>query len=213
MAACTVPARLRHGLSRFHRGERGAAAVEFALVAMPFLIIVMGGCDMGHNLFMQSVLYGTVQNAARSSSLESGGDPSRWPTVDAKVRSEVRKLNANIQDSDVVITRTNYQDFTKAQAAQPEDVNGDGICSPGENWIDRNFNNVYDAKGGTDGQGGARDVVVYAVSVSYPRLFPMATLVGLPATVRLKSTMVLANQPYTDQNIRTGSLTPRACPL
>lgn len=202
---------MRAFLLKLGAGEKGIAAVEFALIAPPFLGLIMGACDIGHTLYMQAVLNGVAQKAARDSSLATGTEAAHQALIETRVRNEIRKLNQSIPDSDIVISRENYQDFTKAQAAQPEDVSGDGICSPGENWIDRNFNGVYDKKGGTTGQGGAKDVVVFTVSVSYPRLFPVARLIGMPGTVALKSTAVLANQPYSDQVIKSGALTPKPC--
>jgi len=45
--------------------------------------------------------------------------------------------------------------------------------------------------------GGARDAVVYTVTVNYPRLFPVfAFIPGQSEDFTLKSTTVLRNQPY-----------------
>jgi Flp pilus assembly protein TadG len=197
--------------NRLVRDESGVAAVEFGITASAFLALLMGGFDVGHTLYMQTVLQGTVQKAARDLTLASGTETEQQLAVDTRVRDSVRRLNASIPDQDIQITRDYYANFTTAQAAQPEDANQDGVCSPGEVWVDRNFNDVYDKKGGSSGQGGAKDVVVYSVTVSYPRLFPVARLIGLSETVKLNATTVLANQPYGDQANRSGSLTPRNC--
>ncbi len=199
-------------LTRLRKHERGIAAVEYAIVAPAFLVVLMGGFDLGHTLYMEAVLQGTVQKAARDSSIETNGTAAQQTIIDTRVRNAVRDLNSSLTDNDIKITRTFYQNFTTAQSAQPEDANQNGICEPGEVWVDRNFNDVYDAKGGSNGQGGAKDVVVYSVNIEYPRLFPMAGLIGLPADVKLDATTVLANQPYGDQQTRTGSLSPRNCP-
>ena len=202
---------MRALLLRLGVSEKGVTAVEFAFVAPPFLALIMGACDVGHTLYMQAVLSGVTQKAARDSSLASGTETAKQAQIEAHIRDEIHTLNRSIPDSDIVISRDAYQNFTKAQAAQPEDVSGDGVCSPGENWVDRNFNNVYDKKGGSSGQGGAKDVVVFSVSVSYPRLFPVTKLIGMPGTVSLNSTAVLANQPYSDQVVASGALTERPC--
>lgn len=197
--------------NRLFRDETGIAAVEFGITASAFFALLMGGFDVGHTLYMQTVLQGTVQKAARDLTLSSGTEAARQLAVDTHVRDSVRRLNASIPDNDIKITRDFYANFATAQAAQPEDANQDGVCSPGEVWVDRNFNNVYDSKGGSSGQGGAKDVVVYSVTVSYPRLFPVARLIGMSETVKLNATTVLANQPYGDQANRSGTLTPRNC--
>ena len=203
---------MRNLFAAFRHNEGGIAAVEYAITAPAFLMVLMGGFDLGHTLYMQSVLQGTVQKAARDSSIETNGTVAQQTILDNRVRNAVRDLNTALSDSDIAISRTSYQNFTQAQAAQPEDANQNGICEPGEVWVDRNFNNVYDAKGGSNGQGGAKDVVVYSVDIAYPRMFPIAGLVGLPTTVKLNATTVLANQPYGDQAVKTGSLTPKSCP-
>jgi len=202
---------MRTLLSRLRRNEDGVAAVEFAATATGFLIILMGGFDLGHTLYMQAVLQGTLQKAARDSTLATGQETAQQTSINARIRAAVHDLNASIPDNDIKITRSAYKTFTQAQARLPEDANQDGVCSVGETWIDRNFNNTYDADGGSNGQGGAKDVVVFSVDVSYPRLFPTASLIGLPGTVKLNATTVLANQPYGDQTTSTGSLAPRSC--
>lgn len=203
---------MRSRWTSLRNAEQGVAAIEFAIVTPAFLILLMGGFDLGHTLYMQTVLQGAVQKAARDSTIETNGSPAKLAIIDDKVRSAVRDLNSSLVDADIKIDRVSYQKFAEAQAQRPEDANQNGVCEPGEVWIDRNFNGSYDAKGGTDGQGGAKDVVVYTVDISYPRLFPMAGLIGIPANVNLNAKTVLANQPYGDQAAKTGSLDPQDCP-
>lgn len=199
-------------LNRLRQDHRGVAAVEFAMASTTMMVILMGGFDLGHTLYMQSVMQGTVQRAARNLTLSTGTETERQVQIDNHVRSSIRLLDANIQPGDIAIKRSFYGTFTDAQAARPEDANQDGICSPGEVWIDRNFNDTYDSDGGGRGQGGARDIVVYSVTVDYQRLFPVASLIGMSERVKLNATTVLANQPYGDQQRRTGTLMSRNCP-
>ena len=65
--------------------------------------------------------------------------------------------------------------------------------------MDANENGVWDSDGGSDGQGGAKDIVIIKFTVSYPRLFPLAPMLGWPANVELESNSILANQPYGEQ--------------
>jgi len=48
--------------------------------------------------------------------------------------------------------------------------------------------------------GSARDAVLYSVTVSYPRAFPIMKLLGFSPTVTTRSRTVLRNQPYGPQN-------------
>src|SRR5579872_1426000 len=47
------------------RNESGAALVEFALVAPPFLLLLLGIVELGLTLFTQTVLDGATRTAAR----------------------------------------------------------------------------------------------------------------------------------------------------
>jgi hypothetical protein len=48
--------------------------------------------------------------------------------------------------------------------------------------------------------GGARDAVLYTVTVEYPRAFPMMGLLGFSETVTARSRTVLRNQPFGEQD-------------
>jgi hypothetical protein len=80
------------------------------------------------------------------------------------------------------------------------DTNSDGICDAGETFEDANSNGVWDANQGRTGNGGARDAVLYTVTVSYPRILPIGRLLGQSNTTTMISSTVLRNQPYGLQN-------------
>ena len=63
-----------------------------------------------------------------------------------------------------------------------------------------NGNSTWDADRGASGQGGASDVVVYTVTLSYNRLFPLWKMLGEPQAADIEVTTVLRNQPYMNQN-------------
>lgn len=178
--------------------QSGVTLVEFAFVAPVLFVLLMGTLDLGHQLYTRAVLAGEMQKAGRDSSLETG--TAQATALDTKVRTAVQNV---AQNATVSFTRNSFRDFSDASASEPEnwtDTNADGTCNAGEPYEDANNNNVWDADGGNDGQGGAKDAVVYTATVSYPRLFPMAGLAGLPDTVTLEATTVLRNQPYSDQD-------------
>jgi Flp pilus assembly protein TadG len=179
--------------------KRGIAAVEFAVIAPVFLVVLMGGMDFGHTLYTQAVLQGAVQKAARDSALEDGGSPTRQAAVDAVVREQALTL---MNTADVQITRRGYRSFSQAAAAQAEtwtDSDGNGTCNGGEVYSDANLNGQWDRDGSAASQGGAKDVTVYTVTMTYPRLFPTNTLIGFPANTTIQAQTVLQNQPYADQ--------------
>jgi Flp pilus assembly protein TadG len=59
------PSRLRSLTQRFARAERGATAVEFALVSVPLLMLVFGVLELGLVLLVVSTLDAATQSAAR----------------------------------------------------------------------------------------------------------------------------------------------------
>lgn len=181
------------------RDERGLSVVEFALISPVFLGLLLGGADMAHSLYMNGVLEGVLQKAGRDASLESGTEAARQAEIDALVTTRVREL---ARGASVTVTRRYFKDFSKAAQAVGEpytDSNANNLCDAGEPYQDTNNNSVRDADGGDAGQGGAKDTVLYTADISYPRLFPMYKMIGLPATVNMRATTVLANQPYGEQ--------------
>lgn len=193
----------RRFLRVFARDAKGATIVEFAMVAPVMGLVLLGAFDVGHTLYMRSTLQGVLQKAARDATLESGLQGATQTTLDNKVRSQVRALanNATIQFS-----RQYYRSFTNAATAQFEpytDTNGNGTCNGGEPYQDNNNNGSWDATGGNDGAGGAKDAVLYTVTVSYPRFFPVYHMIGGSNTTVVKAATVLRNQPYGDQVVPT----------
>lgn len=194
--------------------ERGTALTEFGLIFPAFALLLMGSLDIGHTLYMQGVLQGAIQKAARDSSLESGTATATQTTIDTRIRNAVKDLNTSLADSDITITRRYYKTFSTASAALAEtwtDTNTNGTCDNGEPYSDANNNSTWDRDGGNSGQGGARDITVYNVTVSYAHMFPLWKLLGTSGTQTVKATTVLANQPYGAQS-QYGSATARNCP-
>ena len=193
-------------LSAFHdstagltRDERGATIVEFAIVLPILMILIMGAMDTGFQLYTRAVLAGEMQKAGRDSSLENGS--TNATALDDQVKNAVLTISP---DATITFTRKSYRTFSDAAAAQAEDftdTDGDGTCDNGEPFEDANNNGTWDADGGDTGQGGAKDAVVYTATAVYPRMFPIAKLVGISDTVTLTSSTVLRNQPYSDQDL------------
>ncbi|WP_062731180.1 TadE/TadG family type IV pilus assembly protein [Sphingobium abikonense] len=179
--------------------QAGATIVEFGLISTVLFSTLLGFMDLAHSLYMQSVLQGAVQKSARDSTLESGKAEVQQQLLDDAVRKKVQHLAAN---SKVDFSRRYFRDFTKAAQATAEafqDINGNGRCDNDEPFQDNNNNTIWDRDGGDRGQGGAKDDVVYTVTITYPRLFPMAELIGLSKDVTVEARTVLENQPFGEQ--------------
>jgi Flp pilus assembly pilin Flp len=203
-----LPMKNRHSL--IATDQEGISVTEFGLIAPVVATMLLGAMDVGHSLYMRTVLDGAIQEIARDSSLEDGGVLAKQETIDFKLKQQVKKLH---KDAEVTVKRRYYRNFTNAFDAEAEeytDTNNDGECNNGEPYVDANLNEVWDSDGGDAGQGGAKDVSIVTVTVSYKRLFPMASLAGLSDNVTIAANTVLANQPYGDQ-AQYGTAQTRNC--
>lgn len=184
-------------LSLLRRDQRGVTAVEFALVSPVMLLLIMGLGDVLYQGYVKAILDGAVQKAARDSGLEG----ATTATIDQNVRNMVLQVarGATIPTP----TRKNYDTFTEVAPEPFTDSNNNGLRDSGECYTDMNNNNQWDADPGADGQGGASAVTLYTVTVTYPRIFPVARLMGLSSTVTVTSSTLLKNQPYLSQSTST----------
>jgi Flp pilus assembly pilin Flp len=189
-------------LNQLWTDESGVTAIEFAIIAPVFCGLMMGTFDIGHRLYMESVLRGAVNKAGRDSALEGGAETARRDEIDAKLSKQIYLIHSG---ATIDIERKYFRSYNDAEVPTHEDfidANANNECDVGETYYDENHNGFYDEDGIADGQGGARDVVVYSVDVSYPRLFPIAGFVpGMSDTVEMNSSTVLTNQPFASQAV------------
>ena len=189
----------RAGLATIVRDARGAAAVEFAIVAPAFLMVLLGAMDIGYNLYASMLLEGAVHKAGRDSTIE--GAEARGLAIDNRVRDAVHDI---VPGATIAFSRRAYIDYTEVGRAEEfTDANEDGDCNDGEPFEDLNGNGSWDEDRGREAMGGARDAVLYTVTVTYPRAFPVIELLGFSPTVTARTRTVLRNQPYGQQNRAT----------
>lgn len=178
----------------------GAALVEFALLAPVLLLTLLGLFDMSYNYYLQAQLQGSIQQASRDSTIE--GAVVRSEVIDQRVRDAVDDI---VPDANLRFERFAYTNFS--EVSQPEDfvdLDRDGRCNDGEPFEDANGNGEWDEDRGIAGTGGARDAVLYTVTVSYRRAFGAAQIIGLPEIVSTEASTVLRNQPFGKQETIAG---------
>jgi Flp pilus assembly protein TadG len=186
----------RRRLARLGRDDSGVTVIEFAIVAPVMLLMLFGFFDLAHTAYARSVLQGAMQMAARNSTLESG--LTSQTAIDQYVTDQVKSVVGS--GATFTSTRKSYADFSSV--GTPEnytDTNGNHQYDPGECFEDVNGNGQWDSDLGKAGQGGADDAVLYTMTVSYKRLFPMATMIGWSANQSISASTVLRNQPYGAQ--------------
>jgi Flp pilus assembly protein TadG len=176
---------------------RGVTVIEFAIVAPVMLLMLLGFFDLAHTQYSRSVLQGAMQMAARNSTLESGLTSSA--AIDAYVKNQVKNVVG--PNATFTSTRLSYADFASVGKAEKyTDTNTNGQYDVGECFEDVNGNGQWDADLGKSGQGGADDAVLYSMTVSYKRMFPMATMIGWTSNQSITASTVLRNQPYSAQS-------------
>lgn len=199
MKVPTSARQVRQALRTFRTSSRGVTTVEFAIVAPVFLLLVTGLMDVGHVIYAKSILDGAVQEAARSSALETGDTTA----ADAFV---LQRVSPVMPDVTVTSTRKSYYDFS--DIGRPEiwnDANSNGTCDNGESYTDENGNGSWNSDAGSNGNGGANDVVLYTVKARFGLLFAGGLLPASWADQTLTSIAVRKNQPFASQAERGSS--------
>lgn len=184
-------------LRRLRREQRAVAAVEMALAAPLFLMLLMGLFDYAWQYYARAVLHGAVAQAGRSSSLEAYVDN---PTaLDDRVAAQVRNVYAG---ASVEFDRLAFDRYELVGKPEPFTDVKQGNTPPngrydvGECFEDTNGNGVWDAVAGQDGGGGADDVVLYTVTMQFDRVMPVWRMLNQPQQVTLTASTILRNQPY-----------------
>jgi hypothetical protein len=180
-------------LPRLAKASEGVAALQFALVAPVMLMLMMQMFNLGQLVYGKVLLTGAVEEAARSSALETANTAA----ADAMVSTMVRRVLVN---ATITGTRTKYSDFS--DIGRPErwnDANNDGNCSGGESYVDENRSGSWERDVGTSGNGGAGDVVIYTVTAAYDPLFTVPFAPGSWRRTTLRAVAVRKNQPYATQ--------------
>lgn len=198
---------IARALRRLGRDRRGVTVVEFAFVAPIMIMLIMGMGELMYQPYVQSVLTGAVQKAGRDSAIEDSVLSAEVTTkIDKLVEDAVRNVAV---DARFDPKRESYSSFGMIKPEYFYDTDKDNVYDTGECFDDVNGNKKWDVKPGRTGQGGADDVTIYTMTVTYPRLFPIAAMFGVPTEQTISATTILKNQPFDAQ--KTQSVT-KVCP-
>jgi Flp pilus assembly protein TadG len=181
------------------KDERGAAIMEFALIAPVFCFLILGGMDFAHWAYVRAIAAGSIEQVARSAGV---GGAAVDPTVfEAQVETRIKKV---AKTATFQWTKQSYYQFSGI--GMPEklvgDKNGNGAYDVGDCWQDLNPNGVYDTNPGRNGVGGADDIVFYKLVVTFPPIIPMGKFNSrfLGDHTSTVSTIV-RRQPYAAQTV------------
>ncbi|OYX44829.1 MAG: hypothetical protein B7Y90_19170 [Alphaproteobacteria bacterium 32-64-14] len=192
--------RVLPGFARRLAGDRqGATLPEFAIVLPTFLVLLFGIFDLGQGIYIRSVLQGAILDAGRDAGLESG--VSQQSAIDQYVRDQLTPIA--ISNPAFSVERLNYSGFN--DVGRPEDftdANNNDQYDVDECFTDENGNNSWDGDVGKGGLGSANDVVVYSVTVTYDRVFPLWRMIDGEQRGSVSSSTALRNQPFGPQATR-----------
>lgn len=109
--------RLAREISRFACAQHGATAVEFALIAPPFLATLIAILEVAIFLFAQQVLQNAAVEAGR---LFMTGQAQNGNTTLSQFESDVCPMvQAIFNCSSLMVNVQNYVDFSSANASEP----------------------------------------------------------------------------------------------
>lgn len=184
--------------------NRGVTAVEFALVAPVLLTAIIGGLDLGYQAYARSVLQGALNDIARTGSFESPDLNCAGASTEAKIKCAIRKRSDTVaRNATYDFDIKSYHDSTGVGRSEKliTDYNHNGQYDPDDCFQDQNGNGEFDSVAGREGIGGADDVVFYDVTITMPRLLPMASLLGWSSEYQIHATTAVRNQPYSRQQV------------
>jgi len=182
---------------------RGATALEFAMVAPMLIMTIIGGMDLGYEAYARSVLQGALNDVARTGSLEGPELNCTGTTTEAQIACAVKKRSNTVARRATYDFEINsYYEFSGVGRGEKliTDYNHNGQYNAGDCFQDLNENRAFDSTAGREGIGGADDVVFYDVTMTMPRLLPVASLLGWSSEYEIRATTAIRNQPYASQS-------------
>jgi Flp pilus assembly protein TadG len=190
-----VPISPIQALGTLRRDRKGATIVEFAMILPVLCTLLMGFFDLGYRTYVTSIIQGALHEAARMATV--GNVP--LSAIQAHVQSRLSRFSGN---ATVTTTTRSYSDFNVVSV--PETITQDtapiGSYNTGDCFEDANGNGTYSLDRGRTGLGGAEDVVYFEVTMTYPHIFPVASLLGWSNNVTITQNTMLRTQPYAGRN-------------
>lgn len=187
---------LLKSLRKLCRAEEGVTAMEFAFVAPPLLLLLMGTIELSVIFTAQNAIESAITNSSRLGKTGyTAQGQSRQSLIYGMIQSRAGTL---INTANLTITSLSYGQIS--QIGQPEayvDSNGNQVHDSSESYTDTNGNGQWDSDMGAEGLGGAGDIVVYTVSYPWSIQTPILSQVfGTAGYYTIRSNVVVRNEPY-----------------
>jgi Flp pilus assembly protein TadG len=175
------------------RCDRGATALEFALILPALLLFIVGSIETAIILFIGSSIESAVLESSRYGITGTEIGMSRQDRIMKIVEDRTYGLlDMNSVDMETLV----YDSFEDIGKPEPlTDENGNGSWDDGEAFIDVNGNGIWDEDMGAAGIGGGGAVVVYRLTYPWGVVTPILQQV-LGGTVTHVSSIALKNEPF-----------------
>jgi Flp pilus assembly protein TadG len=174
--------RLAHFVTRFRRAERGATAVEFALISLPLIALIMGTLELALVLIVVTTLESATESASRM--IRTG----EFQTSAANTRTDFKGLVCQRMSwlsaqcsSNLTVTVQVFNDFGTLASAPP---------MTGANYVQN---------GGCFATGQPADIVLVRAYFTWPLFAPLLNVAmdNMGNGKRLlSSATAFRNEPY-----------------
>ncbi|MFD1331189.1 TadE/TadG family type IV pilus assembly protein [Methylopila musalis] len=181
-------------LSRVRSDERGATAIEFAIISPVLLLIVVGTVETGIMMAAQRQLEDAIFMAAR---VNKTGYADTGKTQAATVEAAMKRAASGLLDpSKITVTSRSYASYDNI--GEPfTDLNNNGVRDSNEPYTDVNGNGAYDADKGKSGSGASGEIVVFTATYPWAIHTPMmGKLLGTNGVRTLSVQTMAKNEPY-----------------
>lgn len=176
---------------RLGHDQRGVTVVEFAMILPVLCLLLLGLFDLGYRSYAASVVQGALHEAGRMATVGN----VNMTQIDARVRARLSDF-AGPRATVTVATESTY-DFASVRRSEKLLIDNPPTgYNQGDCWEEVTGNTTHDTNRGRGGQGGADDIVRYEVTLTYPRIVPIAGFIGWSDTETITANTVLRNQPY-----------------
>lgn len=188
-------------LRRLTRDNRGATAVEFAVVSGVFFMLMFGIIEYGMIMLTKVAIESATNQVGRTASLGNvcGGCVDR---VDSIRQSIAQKTIGLVDPQSVVVTSAVVNNPTTATPPVPDiclDNPNDPYPATCTSWVNNDGVNGYQQNSGLGAGsiGGAGDLVEVRVTYLWKVLFPVfQSSFGNNGVLTISSSTVVKNEPF-----------------
>lgn len=181
---------------RLGRDRDGVTAIEFAVLAPTFMLILMGVIEFAMIMMMYNIMEGATAISSRLGSTGYTADGlTRQQTIINVITDRAGSL---VDPTKLTVTSKFYKQFDQIGDPEPFiDSNHNGGRDAGETYTDVNGNGQWDSDMGASGYGSAGDIVVYSVTYPWPIVTPIISeLISTDGNFNITTHAVVKNEPY-----------------